>query len=125
MPGSAAPPTVTSPRRSVATRTWSSTAPCWRRLGTASRRQVLERRGAAPILSRGKAESMARKGKKKRDPASGDVATNRRARHKFEWIERVEAGMVLRGSEVKSLRNGKAQMTDAYAVINDGEVWLR
>src|SRR6478735_1630874 len=68
---------------------------------------------------------MAKKGKKKRDPASGDVATNRRAKHKFKWIERIEAGVVLRGSEVKSLRNGKAQMTDAYAVINDGEVWLR
>ena len=68
---------------------------------------------------------MAKKGKKKREPASGDVATNRRARHKFEWIEKVEAGVVLRGSEVKSLRNGKAQMTDAYAVVDDGEVWLR
>jgi SsrA-binding protein len=68
---------------------------------------------------------VAKKGKKKRDPASGDVATNRRARHKFEWLERFEAGMVLRGSEVKSLRNGKAQMTDAYAVVDGGEVWLR
>ena len=68
---------------------------------------------------------MAGKVKKKREPASGDVATNRRARHKFEWIEKVEAGIVLRGSEVKSLRNGKAQMTDAYAVIDDGEAWLR
>jgi SsrA-binding protein len=68
---------------------------------------------------------MAKKAKKKREPASGDVATNRRARHKFELIEKVEAGMVLRGSEVKSLRNGKAQMTDAYAVIDDGEAWLR
>jgi len=68
---------------------------------------------------------VAKKVKKKREPASGDVATNRRARHKFEWLEKIEAGMALRGSEVKSLRNGKAQMTDAYAVIADGEVWLR
>ncbi len=68
---------------------------------------------------------MAKKGKKKRDPASGDVATNRRARHKFELIEKFEAGIVLRGSEVKSLRTGKAQMADAYAVVDDGEVWLR
>ena len=52
---------------------------------------------------------MAKKGKKKREPASGDVATNRRARHKFEWLEKVEAGIVLRGSEVKSLRNGAAR----------------
>lgn len=63
--------------------------------------------------------------KKQRKPVSGDVATNRRARHKFELVETFEAGIVLRGSEVKSLRNGKAQMTDAYAVIEDGEVWLR
>lgn len=68
---------------------------------------------------------MSKKVKKKREPASGDVATNRRAGHKFELVEKFEAGMVLRGSEVKSLRTGKAQMADAYAVVNDGEVWLR
>ena len=38
---------------------------------------------------------MAKKVKKKREPASGDVVTNRRARHKFEWVERMEAGIVL------------------------------
>ena len=63
--------------------------------------------------------------KKKRLPESGDVVTNRRARHKFEWVEKMEAGIVLSGAEVKSLRGGKAQMTDAYAVVEDGEVWLR
>jgi SsrA-binding protein len=68
---------------------------------------------------------MAKKAKKKRLPASGDVVTNRRARHKFEWVEKMEAGIVLRGSEVKALRSGKAQMTDAYAVLDGGEVWLR
>ncbi len=68
---------------------------------------------------------MAKKQKKRREPASGDVVTNRRARHKFELIERMEAGIVLTGSEVKSLRSGKAQMTDAYAVVDHGEVWLR
>lgn len=68
---------------------------------------------------------MAKKGKKRREPASGDVATNRRARHKFELVEKIEAGIVLRGSEVKSLRTGKAQMVDSYAVVDDGEVWLR
>lgn len=62
---------------------------------------------------------------KKRAPESGDVATNRRARHKFELVERMEAGIELRGTEVKSLRGGKAQMADAYAVVEDGEVWLR
>jgi SsrA-binding protein len=68
---------------------------------------------------------MAKKGKKKRTPASGDVATNRRARHKFEVVERFEAGIQLQGSEVKSLREGKAQLSDAYAVVERGEVWLR
>jgi len=68
---------------------------------------------------------VAKKSKKQRLPTSGDVATNRRARHKFEPIEKMEAGIVLQGSEVKSLRGGKAQMTDAYAVVERGEVWLR
>jgi SsrA-binding protein len=68
---------------------------------------------------------VAKKSKKPRLPVSGDVVTNRRARHKFEWVETMEAGIVLRGSEVKALRGGKAQMTDAYAVVEDGEVWLR
>ena len=63
--------------------------------------------------------------KKARKPASGDVATNRRARHKFELLDRVECGIELVGSEVKSLREGKAQLGDAYAVIDRGEVWLR
>jgi SsrA-binding protein len=44
---------------------------------------------------------VAKKAKKKREPASGDVATNRRARHKFELVEKFEAGIALRGSEVK------------------------
>ena len=68
---------------------------------------------------------MAKKGKKQRKPASGDVATNRRAGHKFELVEKMEAGIELRGSEVKSLRGGKAQMGDSYAVVEKGEVWLR
>jgi SsrA-binding protein len=68
---------------------------------------------------------VAKKSKKPRLPASGDVVTNRRARHKFVWVETMEAGIVLTGSEVKSLRSGKAQMTDSYAVVEDGEVWLR
>jgi SsrA-binding protein len=63
--------------------------------------------------------------KKARKPASGDVATNRRAGHKFELLDRVEAGIELTGTEVKSLREGKAQLGDAYAVIERGEVWLR
>jgi SsrA-binding protein len=65
------------------------------------------------------------KKKGKRKAESGDVATNRRARQKFQVEERMEAGIQLKGSEVKSLRGGKAQMGDAYAVVDRGEVWLR
>ena len=60
---------------------------------------------------------------RKVDP--GDVATNRRARHKYELLERIECGIELLGSEVKSLREGKAQIGDAYGAIERGEVWLR
>ncbi len=63
--------------------------------------------------------------KGKRKTASGDVATNRRAGHKYELVESFECGIELQGSEVKSLRDGKSQIGDAYAVIEDGEVWLR
>jgi SsrA-binding protein len=66
---------------------------------------------------------MAKKGKRKTDP--GDVASNRRARHRYELLERFEAGIELQGSEVKSLRSGKAQIAEAYAAIEDGEAWLR
>jgi SsrA-binding protein len=62
---------------------------------------------------------------KRRKPAGGEVATNRRARHRYELLEAFECGIELLGSEVKSLRQGKAQLTDAYAAIEGGEVWLR
>ena len=61
----------------------------------------------------------------KRAPVSGDVATNRRASHRYELVERFECGIELTGTEVKALREGKAQIGDAYAVIERGEVWLR
>jgi SsrA-binding protein len=66
---------------------------------------------------------MARKRKRKVDP--GDVASNRRARHRYEILESFEAGIELLGSEVKSLRSGKAQIAEAYAAVENGEVWLR
>jgi SsrA-binding protein len=62
---------------------------------------------------------------KQRKPTSGDVATNRRARHKYELLERFECGIQLTGTEVKSLREGRTQIGDAYAIIEKGEVWLR
>ena len=60
-------------------------------------------------------------------PEKGDikvVASNRRARHDYEILDQVEAGLVLEGSEVKSLRDGKAQLKDSFAHIRDGEVFL-
>ena len=54
----------------------------------------------------------------------GTVATNRRARHDYEILETVEAGIVLRGSEVKTLREGKASLQDAYAVVEGADVVL-
>src|SRR6266849_9677119 len=58
--------------------------------------------------------------------ASGDrpVATNRRARHEYEILETVEAGLVLRGTEVKSLRAGLVNFKDSYASFRNGEGWL-
>jgi SsrA-binding protein len=52
------------------------------------------------------------------------VATNRRAHHDYEILETYEAGLVLRGTEVKSLREGKASFKDSYALVQGNEVWL-
>jgi SsrA-binding protein len=60
----------------------------------------------------------------KRKAAAGDVATNRQAGFRFELLDRIECGIVLLGTEVKSLRAGQAQMKDAYATIRSGELWL-
>lgn len=62
---------------------------------------------------------------RKRKAAAGDVATNRQARFRFNLLERIECGIELLGSEVKSMRNGSVQLKDAYAEVKDGEVWLR
>src|SRR5919199_1202442 len=67
---------------------------------------------------------MAKKGKKRR-AAPGDVATNRQAAFRYHLLERFECGLALRGSEVKSLREGGVQLKDAYAEVRDGEVWLQ
>jgi len=63
----------------------------------------------------------------KRDPvASGerDASQNRAAAHNYFLLERYEAGMVLSGTEVKSIRAGRANLKDAYGLVKDGEVWL-
>ena len=63
--------------------------------------------------------------KRKRKAGAGDVATNRQAGFRFNLLERIECGIELRGSEVKSLRSGSVQVKDAYAEVRDGEVWLQ
>ena len=52
------------------------------------------------------------------------IAENRKARHDYELLERFEAGIVLTGTEVKSLREGRASLVDGYAFIEGGEMWL-
>lgn len=52
------------------------------------------------------------------------IVDNRRARHDYHLLERVEAGLVLTGTEVKSLRDGRASLQQAYADVRDGEAWL-
>jgi SsrA-binding protein len=54
----------------------------------------------------------------------GTVASNRRARHDYEILDTFEAGIALRGSEVKTLREGRASLQDAYAAVEDGEIIL-
>jgi len=52
------------------------------------------------------------------------VATNRKARHEFHLLETYETGIALKGTEVKSLRQGKASLQESYATVRNGEVWL-
>ncbi len=57
-------------------------------------------------------------------PTHRSVTENRKARHQYEILDSVECGIVLHGSEVKSLRNGKCSIEEAYARMKDGELWL-
>src|SRR5271163_4373850 len=57
-------------------------------------------------------------------PGRALVAQNRRARHDYDILETYEAGIVLVGSEVKSFREGKVQLRDSFAKVQDGELWL-
>lgn len=78
-------------------------------------------------------ESGNSKGKSKKKGSAGSakgagplvVASNRKARHDYSIVDTYECGVVLVGTEVKALREGKASLVDAYATIDDGEVWLR
>ena len=60
----------------------------------------------------------------KSSPGDGVVARNKRARHDYHILDSWEAGLVLTGTEVKALRAGKANLTDAYGHVRDGEVFL-
>jgi len=60
----------------------------------------------------------------KRKFASGDVATNRQAGYRYEFLDKLECGVALTGTEVKALRSGQATIKDGYADIKDGELWL-
>jgi SsrA-binding protein len=59
-------------------------------------------------------------------PDAGEkvVASNRKARHDYQILETIECGIVLTGDEVKSLRGGRASLTEAYARVREGEAWL-
>ncbi len=67
-----------------------------------------------------------KKNKKKppEDPNSRHICRNRKARHEYEILEDLECGIVLQGSEVKSIRNGKVSLEEAYARVQNGELWL-
>jgi SsrA-binding protein len=67
---------------------------------------------------------MSKKKGGKRKAAAGDVATNRQAAFQYHLLERYECGVVLQGSEVKSIRDGGVQIKDSYATVTKGEVWL-
>jgi SsrA-binding protein len=59
-----------------------------------------------------------------KEPAPTPSVDNRRARFEYEFLERFEAGLVLTGTEIKSIRGGQISLSEAYARIRDGELWL-
>ena len=62
--------------------------------------------------------------KKKNSRGSNTIALNKRARHDYELAEKFEAGIALEGWEVKAIREGNAQLTDAYVLLREGEAFL-
>src|ERR1700683_945480 len=76
------------------------------------------------LMARAKKQIAKRAAAREEQGSDRTVATNRRARREYEFLETLEAGIVLQGSEVKSLREGTAQITEAYARVDDGELWL-
>ena len=62
--------------------------------------------------------------KKKIKPSGNTICQNKKARHEYHIDEKIEAGLVLTGWEVKSLRDGRAQLVDSYVIFDKGEAWL-
>ena len=77
-----------------------------------------------PLMARAKKQIAKRAAAREERTVDRTVATNRRARREYEFLETFECGIVLQGSEVKSLREGKAQINEAYARVDGGEMWL-
>lgn len=72
-----------------------------------------------------KSKSKSKKGVSSLGADGSIIASNKKARHDYHILQTVEAGIALVGTEVKSMREGKASLVDAFATIDDGEVWLR
>ncbi|MFY7877079.1 MAG: SsrA-binding protein, partial [Pirellula sp.] len=78
----------------------------------------------APSSKPKKKEGKAAEVKATNAPTHKMVTENRKARHQYEILDSVECGIVLHGSEVKSLRNGRCSIEEAYARLTNGEMWL-
>ena len=78
-------------------------------------------------MAKASVERKAAAAKKAGDSKGGKriIASNRKARHNYTILDVFEAGIALVGTEVKSLRDGQASMTDSFATVDDGEIWLR
>lgn len=75
-------------------------------------------------LAASRAEPHVRMSKADEKPDIESIAKNRRARHDYLILDTFEAGLVLTGSEVKSLRDGKANLSDSYGIVRDGEIFI-
>lgn len=75
-------------------------------------------------MSKKKPTTAAKQPAKPAEAAEQNISENRKARHRYEVLEKIECGVVLLGSEVKSLRDHKVSIDEAYARVRDGELWL-
>jgi SsrA-binding protein len=80
--------------------------------------------GKKPSPEKDGKKQKGRRERKERKERERDIAVNRRARHDYEFVEKLEAGLVLLGTEVKSAREGRVNLKDGYAAPRDGELYL-